>query len=157
MPQKIVIVGCGAAGVSAASAARKTDRRAEITLLEAERNPAYSRCGIPYVIEGKIPSFESLVIYPPSYYNMMKLDLHTETQVTDIDASANTVKAVSKDGKELVFNYDSLILATGASAFVIPVQGSNLPGVYGVRTLDDGKTILEASKVAKIPRGPAAA
>ena len=149
MPQKIVIVGCGAAGVSAASAARKTDRRAEITLLEAERNPAYSRCGIPYVIEGKIPSFESLVIYPPSYYNMMKLDLHTETQVTDIDASAKTVKAVSKDGKELVFNYDSLILATGASAFVIPVQGSNLPGVYGVRTLDDGKTILEASKVAK--------
>ncbi len=149
MPQKIAIIGCGAAGVSAASAARKTDRKAEITLFEAEKNPAYSRCGIPYVIEGKIPSFESLVNYPLSYYNMMKLNLNTETQVTDIDASTKNVKAVSKEGKEIALAYDSLILATGASAFVIPVPGSKLPGVYGVRTLDDGKAILEASRNAK--------
>ena len=149
MARKIVIIGANAAGSGVASAARKTDREAEITLVEKERYPAYSRCGLPYVIEGKIPSFESLVIYPPQYYNMMKLDLHTETQVTDIDASAKTVKAMSKEGKELQFNYDSLILATGASAFVIPVPGSNLRGVYGLRTLDDGKAILEGSKGAK--------
>jgi len=149
VPRKIVIIGCGAAGVSAASAARKTDRGAEIAVLNDERYSAYSRCGIPYVIEGEIPSFEGLVIYPAQYYSMMKINLHTETTVTDIDPTAKTVKAIDKGGKQQNFNYDSLIIATGASALVIPVPGSNLPGVYAVRTLDDGRTILEASKKAK--------
>jgi NADH oxidase (H2O2-forming) len=149
LPRKIVIIGCGAAGVSAASAARKTDRSAEITMLNDEKYAAYSRCGIPYVIEGEIPTFDSLVIYPPQYYNMMKINLHTETTVTDIDPKSKTVKAMRKGGKEQNFNYDSLIIATGAGALVIPVPGSNLPGVYAVRTLDDGKKILEASRGAK--------
>ena len=149
VPRKIVIIGCGAAGVSAASAARKTDRNAEITMLNDERYSAYSRCGMPYVMEGEIPNFENLVIYPAQYYNMMKINLHTETVATDIDPSAKTVKAVDEGGKEQNFDYDSLIIATGASALVIPVSGSNLPGVYALRTLDDGRKILEGSKVAE--------
>jgi NADH oxidase (H2O2-forming) len=149
LPRKIVIIGCGAAGVSAASAARKTDRSAEITMLNDEKYSAYSRCGIPYVIEGEIPNFENLVIYPAQYYNMMKINLHTETTVTDVDSKAKTVKAMDKSGGEQTYEYDSLIITTGASAFVIPVPGSNLPGVYAVRTLDDGRKILEASKKAK--------
>ena len=55
--RKIVIIGANAAGVHAANAARKTDSGAEITLIDKEPYPAYSRCGIPYVLAGEIPQF----------------------------------------------------------------------------------------------------
>ncbi len=54
MPKRIVIVGANAAGVDAASAARKTDRTAQILLLTKENRGAYSRCGLPFVLGGHI-------------------------------------------------------------------------------------------------------
>ena len=68
MPRRIVIIGAHAAGVDAASAARKTDRTAEITLITEEKHAGYSRCGLPFVIGGQIPSFNDLIVFPPSYY-----------------------------------------------------------------------------------------
>ena len=92
MPRKIVIVGANAAGVDAASAARKTDRTAEIILLTKENRGAYSRCGLPFVLGGHIPHFEDLVVYPSSFYRMMKLDLRLETTAKDIDPKAKPWK-----------------------------------------------------------------
>ncbi|MCK4634059.1 NAD(P)/FAD-dependent oxidoreductase, partial [Candidatus Bathyarchaeota archaeon] len=81
MPRRIVIVGAHAAGVDAASAARKTDRSAEITLISKEKHVGYSRCGLPFVIGGHIASFDDLIVFSPSFYKMMKLTLKTETTV----------------------------------------------------------------------------
>jgi NADH oxidase (H2O2-forming) len=64
MTRKIIIIGAHAAGLDAASAARKTDRTAEITLITKEKKTAYSRCGLPFVLGGHIKSFEDLVIFP---------------------------------------------------------------------------------------------
>ena len=61
MKKKILIVGGGAAGVSAAIAARKTDRKAQIIVIEQEKHPVYERGGIPFVIGGEAPTFEVLV------------------------------------------------------------------------------------------------
>lgn len=85
MPRRIVIIGAHAAGIDAASAARKTDRTAEITLITEEKHAGYSRCGLPFVIGGQIPNFNDLIVFPPSYFQMMKLNLKTETKVTKID------------------------------------------------------------------------
>lgn len=149
MQKKIVIIGCGAAGWSAAVAARKTDREAQIIVIEQGKYPVYERGGIPYVIQGDIPNFEVLVNFPPQYYDFMKIDMHTEAKTTDIEPSAREVTVVNKEKKELQINYDSLILATGANSFIIPVPGHTLPEVYGVRTLDDGRKILRNCKTAK--------
>ena len=146
MPKRIVIVGANAAGVDAASAARKTDRTAEITLITNESWGAYSRCGLPFVLGGHIPSFEDLVIYPSSYYRMMKLDLRLETTATNIDTKAKTVDIQDKKGKQETLPYDSLILATGASPFIPPIKGKEKQGLCVVRTLEDGKKIDQAIK-----------
>ena len=61
MPRRVVIIGAHAAGVDAASAARRTDRNAEITLITKQRQAGYSPCGIPFVIGRHIPSFEKLI------------------------------------------------------------------------------------------------
>ncbi len=148
MNKRIVVVGCGAAGWSAAFSARKTARKSHVVVIEEGSHPMYERGGIPYVIQGDIPGFGDLIHFPLSHYKMMKIDLRTETNATDVDSSANEVTIVDRQGKEQRINYDSLVIATGADPFIVPVRGHKLPEVYGVRTLEDGRQILERAKKA---------
>ncbi|MEM3442848.1 MAG: FAD-dependent oxidoreductase [Candidatus Bathyarchaeia archaeon] len=144
MPRRIVIIGAHAAGVDAAAAARKTDRTAEITLITEEKNAGYSRCGLPFVIGGQIPNFQSLIVFPPAYFQMMKLNLKTETKVTAINAQNKTIEIVDKTGKTETIPYDSLILATGANSFMPPIKGKEKQGIHSLRTLEDGEKIDKA-------------
>lgn len=146
MPRSIVIIGAHAAGVDAASAARKTDRTAEITLTTEEKHAGYSRCGLPFVIGGQIPTFNDLIVFPTSYYQMMKLNLKTETKVTKIDTGKKAVETVDKTGKTEELPYDSLIIATGAGAFTPPIKGKEKEGILPLRTLEDGEKIDQAVK-----------
>ena len=146
MPRRIVIIGAHAAGVDAASAARKTDRTAEITLITDEKYAGYSRCGLPFVIGEHIPSFNELIVFPPSYFQMMKLNLKTETKVTKIDATKKVVLTTDKTGKTEEIPYDSLIIAAGASAFTPPIKGREKPGIIPLRTIEDGQRIDQAVK-----------
>ena len=149
MTRKIVIIGAHAAGLDAASAARKTDRTAEITLITKEKKPAYSRCGLPFVLGRHIATFDDLVVFPDKFYKMMKLNLLTETTVTNIDAKEKTVDIQDKNGKKETLSYDSLVLTTGANPFVPPIKGREKSGVYVVRTIDDGEKINKAIETAK--------
>ncbi|MEM1551454.1 MAG: FAD-dependent oxidoreductase [Candidatus Bathyarchaeia archaeon] len=144
MPRRIVIIGAHAAGVDAASSARKTDRSAEITLITDEKYAGYSRCGLPFVIGGHIPSFSNLIVFPPSYFQMMKLNLKTETKVTKIDTGKKTVLTVDKAGNTEEIPYDSLIIAAGASAFTPPIKGREKQGIIPLRTIEDGQRIDQA-------------
>jgi len=144
MPRRIVIIGAHAAGVDAAAAARKTDRTAEVTLITEEKNAGYSRCGLPFVIGGQIPSFQNLIVFPPAYFQMMKLNLKTETKVTAINAQNKTIETMDKTGKTETIPYDSLILATGANSFMPPIKGKEKQGIHSLRTLEDGEKIEQA-------------
>jgi NADH oxidase (H2O2-forming) len=146
MPRRIVIIGAHAAGVDAASAARKMDRTAEITLITDEKHCGYSRCGLPFVIGGQIPSFSTLIVFPPAYFQMMKLTLKTETKVTAINTADKTIDTQSKDGKTETIPYDSLIISTGASSFMPPIKGKERQGIYSLRTLEEGEAMDQAVK-----------
>jgi len=149
MPKRIVVVGGGAAGLDAALNARRTSREAEVTVINAEPRPAYSRCALPFVIGGDIEGFDRIVIYRPDFYRMMKIGLRLSTTVTEVDPSAKVVKAVGPDGKEEEIPYDALILATGAKAIVPPIKGRDKKGVYPLRTIDDASAILDEALKAK--------
>ncbi|MDH7564200.1 MAG: FAD-dependent oxidoreductase [Candidatus Bathyarchaeota archaeon] len=144
MPRRIVIIGAHAAGVDSASAARKTDRTAEITLITDEKHPGYSRCGLPFVIGGHISSFPNLIVFPPAYFQIMKINLRTETKATTLNTQNKTVDLQRKDGGSEKIPYDSLIIATGASSFMPPIKGKEKQGIYSLRTLDDGEAIDQA-------------
>jgi NADH oxidase (H2O2-forming) len=149
MTRKIVIIGAHAAGLDAASAARKTDRTAEITLITKEKKPAYSRCGLPFVLGRHIATFDDLVVFPDRFYKMMKLNLLTETTATNIDAKAKTVDIQDKNGNKETLSYDSLVITTGADPFIPPIKGREKNGVYVVRTIDDGEKINKSLETAK--------
>jgi NADH oxidase (H2O2-forming) len=146
MVRKILIVGANAAGVEAGSAARKKDRTAEITLITQEKNAGYSRCGLPFVIGGKIPEFKDLIVYPPAYFQMLKLNLKNETTVTAINTKDKTLTFVDSSGTPTAMQYDSLILATGADSFMPPIKGREKPGILSLRGLEDGEKIRDAVK-----------
>jgi len=143
MARRIIVVGANAAGVEAASAARKKDRTAEITLITQEKTAGYSRCGLPFVIGGQIPSFKDLIVYPPAYFQMLKLNLKTETKVTAVNTNEKTVTAVDKAGTAESLQYDSLVIATGADAFMPPIKGREKQGILSLRNLEDGEEILQ--------------
>lgn len=143
MTKKIVIIGAHAAGVDAASAARKTDRTAEITILTQEQHAGYSRCGLPFVIGGQIPNIKDLIVFPPAFYQMMKLDVRYETTANMIDTAKKTVETTSKAGKSEQLAYDSLIIATGANPFTPPIKGREKQGIHSLRTLEDGMKIQQ--------------
>jgi NADH oxidase (H2O2-forming) len=134
MSRRVVIVGCGVAGTTAAFYARKTDRNSEITIVGSETLPEYSRCGLPYAFSGVVPNFRSLIGYDEDFYeNTNRIELRLGMKATKILVSKS---ALELDGKELV-EYDSLILATGARATTLSVPGSTLKGVFTIRTMDD--------------------
>jgi NADH oxidase (H2O2-forming) len=146
MPRRIIVIGANAAGVEAASAARKKDRTAEITLITQEKTAGYSRCGLPFVIGGQIPNFHDLIVYPPAYFQMLKLTLRNETEATSIDTKAKTVTVVDKAGATEVLPYDSLVIATGAYPFMPPIKGKEKLGILSLRGIGDGEKIDAAVK-----------
>jgi len=143
---KIIVIGANAAGLDAAVAARKTNRVAEITVITEESVATYSRCGLPFVLSGKISSFEKLNVYPTSTYRIMKLNLLTETKATHINVNDQSVETESKDGKSEILEYDGLVIATGAIPKKSPIEGSDKDGVFTLHTLRDGMEIAKAMK-----------
>jgi NADPH-dependent 2,4-dienoyl-CoA reductase/sulfur reductase-like enzyme len=139
MPRRIVIVGCGVSGTTAAFYARKTDRTAQIILLGDELLPEYSRCGLPYAFSHVVPSLEALIGYDEAFYEQMnRIDLRLGWKVNRINTRDRAVEATSSasnSGETLM--YDSLILTTGARAITIPVPGVDLKGVFTIRTMND--------------------
>ena len=146
MVRRVIVVGANAAGVEAASAARKKDRTAEITLITQEKNAGYSRCGLPFVIGGHIAKFTDLIVYPPAYFQMLKLTLKNETKVTAVNTKEKTVTYQTKEGATETMPYDSLVIATGADAFMPPIKGREKQGILSLRGLEDGEKIQAAVK-----------
>jgi NADH oxidase (H2O2-forming) len=149
----IVIVGCGAGGATAAQFAKKTDRKAQVTIFESSPFPQYSKCGIPYAISGEIPKIMNLVEFTEEWFQKARIDLHLETHVTEIDSEKQTITAEKKDGSIIRKQYDSLILATGAKPKLPPIKNIFKKGekklqknVFTVRTIPDAKQIAASAQ-----------
>ena len=141
MARRIIIIGANASGVEAASAARKKDRTAEITLFDKEKTAGYSRCGLPFVIGGQITSFKDLIVYSPAYFQMLKLNLRLETEVTAINTKEKTITIKTNNDAVEKLEYDRLIIATGAEPFMPPIKGRDKPGILSLRNMKDGEKI----------------
>lgn len=139
MAMKIVVIGGGAAGMTAASTAREQGAT-DITLITEDEHVAYSPCAIPFVLEGKIKDFHSIVMHTPEFYAKERgIKVLVKTSADRVDLEKKQV--TTRDGQDI--DYDSLVLATGGTVFVPPVEGKDLKGVFPVRWISDGEAIME--------------
>lgn len=141
MAKEIIVIGSGAAGMTAASSARATDASAKITVFTEDEDVAYSPCVIPWVLEGRA-AWDGIVMHTPEFYGEKKnIEVITKTIVESVNGDEKTIVAGGK-----TYNYDSLILATGGKVFIPPIPGTDLEGVFVVRTVSGGKQIEAALK-----------
>jgi len=143
---RLVVIGGGAAGMSAASAARRVDPRLEVVVCEAGGFAAYGMCGIPYYLGGTVPEPENLLAYPPSTFREKRgIDLRLRTPVTGIDPEAGQVRLAAGNGGAQAapdatgdwLAYDALVVTTGADPVRPRVPGLDEPRVFTIRSLDE--------------------
>jgi len=97
----------------------------KITVVTDEQYISYAGCGMPYFIGDIIKDSKKLLVREPPYFkNMHNIDVLTRHQATAIDTKSKQVKVKNlENGQDLAFNYDKLILATGAQPIVPPLPG----------------------------------
>ena len=138
-----VVVGGDAAGMSAASKAKRDDPDLDVVVFEKGEWVSYGACGLPYYIKGEIQTLEELVsVTPEAFREERDIDLRTGHEVVDIDPDDRTVTARS-DGETTVQPYDALLVATGSAAVEPPIEGLDLEGVYTLGSMSDGKELRE--------------
>ncbi|MFD6866470.1 FAD-dependent oxidoreductase [Streptomyces diastaticus] len=146
MRERLVVIGGDAAGMSAASQARrlKDPDALEIVAFERGHHASYSACGIPYWVGGDVDGPDQLVARTPEEHRARQIDLRMRTEVTEIDVAGGRVRSRRlPDGQEVWTGYDKLVIATGARPVRPPLPGIDAPGVHGVQTLDDGQALLD--------------
>ena len=134
---RFLIVGGGIAGVSAAEAIHQVDPSADITLISDEPDLPYFRMSLTRYLAGEIGR-DKLGLHKSEWYLENHINIVVGIHVNNIDAEA---KQVTLDD-ERVFEYEKLVLANGASPFMPPITGRELPGVMTLRSLEDANKII---------------
>ncbi|GAB2820585.1 FAD-dependent oxidoreductase [Streptomyces daliensis] len=149
--RRMVVIGGDAAGMSAASQARRLKGREELDIVAFERGgfASYSACGIPYWVGGDVEGPDDLIARTPEQHRERGIHLRMFTEVTAIDTEGQRVRTrdlVDSGGGESWTEYDDLVIATGARPVRPPLPGIDAPGVHGVQTLEDGQALLDTLK-----------
>ena len=149
---RIVVIGGVAAGMSAASQAKRRDTQAEVIALERGDYVSYGACGMPYNIADDGRDMHDLVVITPEQFRHTRgIDVRVRHEVMAIDARARTLRVRDHTAaRDYDLTYDQLVIATGAAALRPSLPGIDLPGVFVLRELSDGtaiKSYLEQNNV----------
>lgn len=144
-PASVVIIGGGAAGLAAADMLRRESYTNPITILSTDESLPCDRPNLSKdYLAGTAPE-EWIPVKPAEWYPEQRIDLRLSTRVQAIDPRNRRV--ITNDGR--VYEYEALLLATGADPIVPDLPGARLPHVHVLRTLAHSRAIIEKSKTSK--------
>jgi NADPH-dependent 2,4-dienoyl-CoA reductase/sulfur reductase-like enzyme len=138
--EKFVVIGGVAAGMSAASRAKRNKPGMEVTVLERGDFVSYGSCGLPYFVSDLVKNVQGLVVYDAAFFKEKRgIHVLTRHEATRIDRRSKAVFARSLEkGEEIMMSYDKLAMCTGASSVRPELPGVNLKNVFVIRTAEDG-------------------
>ena len=144
--RRILVIGGVAAGASAASKAKRIDPDADVKIIQEESVISYGACGIPYLVEGIVNNIEELIARPPELFkSKYGIDVVLNTHAYKIDRFKKQVSSINMQNHDkTIFDYDCLIVATGARAIVPKINGINQEGVFFIRNYADGMRINDS-------------
>ncbi|RJR29792.1 MAG: pyridine nucleotide-disulfide oxidoreductase [Desulfobacteraceae bacterium] len=139
---RFLVIGGDAAGMSAASRAKRNMPDLDVTVLERTEDVSFSACGMPYNIADPKRDMDDLIVRKAEVFrDRQSIDLRTGHQVDSIQVKERRVTGRNHKGEEFVAAYDKLLIATGASPTVPQLPGFDLPGVMALKHLEDGRKI----------------
>jgi NADPH-dependent 2,4-dienoyl-CoA reductase/sulfur reductase-like enzyme len=142
MNERLVVIGGCAAGMSAASKARRLNPDLEIVVYEKTGFVSYGSCGLPYYVSGLIEDHNTLVVRTPAQFAKRNIEVHLHHEVTEIVPENRRVRVTNllKDGGGGRYeSYDKLLVATGGGPAVLPgFSLGDLDGVFVMRAVEDG-------------------
>jgi len=139
---RFVVIGGDAAGMSAASRAKRNAPDLDVVVLEQTQDVSYSACGMPYAIADHRRKLDELVVRRAEVFRQKQgIDLRTGHRVEAIDSRAKKVSGITHEGQRFEINFDRLLIATGASPMIPDLPGAALPAVKALKSLADGKAI----------------
>jgi nitrite reductase (NADH) large subunit len=141
---RVLVLGAGIAGTTAVDHARRAAPNAELTLVSAEPGLPYYRLNLTRLLAGELEP-EALAMANAEWFASRRVEFVHGT-ATSLDRAAKRV--LLNDGR--VLGYDRLVLALGSRAFLPPLSGATLPGVYLLRTLVDTQAIIDQVARARV-------
>jgi len=135
----LVIIGASAAGLAALEAIREVDKECAVTVVSKEKGPLYSRVGLTHFLDGTVKS-PGMNMRSPNYARQMNATILTGLAAVHVDFKARTLKLSNRK----TLKYDTLLVASGSSALILPIPGANLRGVYPCITRKDAVDIDRA-------------
>lgn len=158
MSEKILVIGGVALGPKAAARCKRLMPDADVTIVDENVYISYGGCGIPYYVSGEVNTLNDLRstsynrVRDPEFFRELKdIAVRTQTRALAIDRAAKAVlvrDVVSNVEERLP--YDKLVLATGASPRVPPVDGRDLQNVFSLTRLEAAEAIRTACQAGKI-------
>lgn len=143
MKERFIVIGGDAAGMSAASKARRENPELEIIALEKGDWASYAACGLPYYLKGNVDNIEDLIAIPPEVFREKRdIDLRLNHEVTKIIPEKKKI-VVKSQRNEIEFNYNKLLISTGARVARPRIEGIDSQGVFFLRGMSDGIKIRE--------------
>ncbi len=143
MSKKIVIVGGVAAGPKAACHLKRLKPGWDITVVDMDSLISYGGCGIPYYVCGDVSDESELrstsfhMVRDVDFFaNAKGIEVLIRTKAMSIDRQNKKLTVKNLDsGEEQQLDYDKLMLSTGARPFILPIDGTDLDGVFTVANL----------------------
>lgn len=152
--KRVVIIGGAVSGFNTALNIIDKTSDFEIILIKKEKHPTYSACGMPFVLEGKIPRIENILLTKMEEKRKDKMKIIQGCEVTKIDLEKKIVEI--KNNKAI--NYDKLVIATGRKPFIPRIDGIHLECVFKLSNYEDGVKLLNylpgAKRTVVIGAGP---
>ncbi|MBN2122979.1 MAG: FAD-dependent oxidoreductase [Deltaproteobacteria bacterium] len=150
---RFLIIGGDAAGMSAASRAKRNQPDLEVVVLEQTGDVSYSACGMPYNLADPGREMDDLIVRQAKVFREKQdIDLRTGHRAEEIDRPGRIVRGKDLEGKDFELPYDKLLIATGATPIVPDLPGFDLPGVLAIKSLEDGRRIKQFMRDRAVKR-----
>lgn len=143
--EKLVLIGNGMAGVrTIEEILDRNSTKYEITIIGEEPYTNYNRIMLSNVLQKKM-TVDEIITNPLQWYTDNGIRLIHHDPAVSIDTENKQVATASG----ITVQYDKCIIATGSRPFILPIEGAQLQGVVGFRTIDDTLQMIEQAKHCK--------